>query len=334
MASGASPSGAPEQPTGSLPSNGLAMTFTRPPGEQVDRAAATATAAIETAAIAAAAAFTESARAVPQDSPQDTTGGRQSASGSSRGLQSQQQQQQQQEHTSAVDRADAAPAVLHGPPPVAHVSAPEAGSSSSSSSGAVPAPVVFGASLGSPGPPATPTPLPGVAGLFLQLSERRNAGGAPVNTPAAAGSTVPSHGSAGLAPLAAGLAGGPVPASSSNGSSSSAQDPAVQGEGGTARLRMFGSREVGASASGSSRPTSSDACVPQLQQDSPDGTTAPLKRPIKVDKNCIVCMAARCSVLQLPCGHLICCEACTQLLRGKGRECPLCRTEVAEYWAL
>ena len=44
------------------------------------------------------------------------------------------------------------------------------------------------------------------------------------------------------------------------------------------------------------------------------------------DISCKICMADRCSVALMPCGHLALCEACeTRLSREGTRKCPLCR---------
>ena len=47
--------------------------------------------------------------------------------------------------------------------------------------------------------------------------------------------------------------------------------------------------------------------------------------------SCIVCWEARPCVLLLPCKHLALCEACSELLKGKGSDCPMCRGPVTEH---
>ena len=51
-----------------------------------------------------------------------------------------------------------------------------------------------------------------------------------------------------------------------------------------------------------------------------------LRRPKHME--CVVCLDARAEVMLLPCKHTILCQACTGLVRGRGRSCPMCRTEV------
>jgi hypothetical protein len=47
-------------------------------------------------------------------------------------------------------------------------------------------------------------------------------------------------------------------------------------------------------------------------------------------KECVVCLDARSCVLSLPCLHIVMCEACSQLLTGRGQlECPLDRSLTA-----
>ncbi|XP_014292369.1 E3 ubiquitin-protein ligase LRSAM1 isoform X2 [Halyomorpha halys] len=42
------------------------------------------------------------------------------------------------------------------------------------------------------------------------------------------------------------------------------------------------------------------------------------------ESECVVCMAAQCRVVFVPCGHLCCCQPCSQQMR----QCPLCRREI------
>jgi hypothetical protein len=85
-------------------------------------------------------------------------------------------------------------------------------------------------------------------------------------------------------------------------------------------------------SSGSSVPGGFPA-APEVQR-AAAGTQAIMRQVIREGKECIVCMEARSCVLQAPCGHLCCCKACTELLLGKSQECPMCRTQVTEYWVL
>jgi hypothetical protein len=87
------------------------------------------------------------------------------------------------------------------------------------------------------------------------------------------------------------------------------------------------------SPSATGRPLSAHFPGPQMLVAAAE-EPAVVRRPIRVGKECVVCMAARSCVLQAPCGHLCCCETCMQLLLNKGRECPMCRSKVAEYWVL
>jgi hypothetical protein len=151
------------------------------------------------------------------------------------------------------------------------------------------------ASMASPTAPATPAALPGVAGLFLQLSERRSTSRAATASPS---------------PPPAGAAAGPAAAGAGGASAISAS--------------MQVTHHMGSAGTPARDPGVPPAAAGRQW----------VMRRAKADKECVVCMAARSCVLQLPCGHLCCCKACMDLLVSKAPECPMCRTEVTEYWVL
>jgi hypothetical protein len=223
-----------------------------------------------------------------------------------------------------------------------------------------------GAGLPSTPAPATPAPLPGVAGLFLQLSERRSPGGAPAASPLVPATNVLP--AAERVPLASS-------SSSSAGDGWQGQVQPMQGvgipQGANTAAPQTVIQQAGTRTTDSTSSNSPAACqvhadnvqsggagswtVPggaaatlQGAERGPapavlpvllDPATAPNKgalisRAIKVGKDCVVCMEARSCVLQLPCRHFCCCEACMQLLWGRSQECPMCRTQVTEYIVL
>jgi hypothetical protein len=201
-----------------------------------------------------------------------------------------------------------------------------------------------GAAQLSPSAAAPRLALPGAVGLLLELSERCSPGGV------AAASPSPSPASP--APRAAGSG---ARSSSGAGDSSAgmwalvtntrdlggASNSSVPGR----AAHMVGSERsnFGAAASASTAqpmanngPHAGGSPVPRVPrvQDGSPGRAPVVHQAIKPHKECVVCMAARSCVLQLPCGHLCCCQACMELLRGKSQECPMCRTRVTDYWML
>jgi hypothetical protein len=208
----------------------------------------------------------------------------------------------------------------------------------------------------SPAAPATPAPLPGVAGLFLQLSERRSPGSTVATSP--------------LPPAGIAIDRGAEHAGSNSSSSRQSwpQSCSTSSGGGVVGGRALGGHvprqalvaprnsEIGraaheggrsrgagpptatdggasAAASGGSRPQYSASSVPAAPKPSPAGPLS-VTRAIRVGKECVVCMEARSCVVQLPCGHLCCCEACTELLVSRAPECPMCRSQVTGYVVL
>ncbi|CAH1390133.1 unnamed protein product [Nezara viridula] len=52
--------------------------------------------------------------------------------------------------------------------------------------------------------------------------------------------------------------------------------------------------------------------------------SAPSPTTTEYESECVVCMAAQCRVVYVPCGHLCCCQPCSQQIR----QCPLCRRDI------
>ncbi|XP_066303443.1 baculoviral IAP repeat-containing protein 7-like [Branchiostoma lanceolatum] len=48
-------------------------------------------------------------------------------------------------------------------------------------------------------------------------------------------------------------------------------------------------------------------------------------RRLREERQCKVCLSADACMVFIPCGHLCCCEHCANMLRMRGRRCPLCR---------
>lgn len=55
-----------------------------------------------------------------------------------------------------------------------------------------------------------------------------------------------------------------------------------------------------------------------------DLSTEEKLRRLQEEKLCKICMAKDVSVVFIPCGHLVACKECAQLLN----ECPLCRKDI------
>lgn len=55
-----------------------------------------------------------------------------------------------------------------------------------------------------------------------------------------------------------------------------------------------------------------------------DLSTEEKLRRLQEEKLCKICMAKDVSVVFIPCGHLVACKECAQLLN----ECPLCRSDI------
>jgi hypothetical protein len=208
-----------------------------------------------------------------------------------------------------------------------------------------------------PDPAHISAPMPGVAGLFLQLSLGSSA--AATNALVPATSTMPlaegsqSGGSSGRLGQMQQLQGqGSSRGGATAGPSTMVQQEGIQPTGSNSSnsrrawevpANQVQSGGVGSSiAPGASADTSRGvgggpaSAGPTV---APEPTAAPNKvavvtRAIKVGKECVVCMEARSCVVQLPCRHFCCCEACMELLRGKSQECPMCRTQVTEYIVL
>ncbi|KAM6985149.1 E3 ubiquitin-protein ligase LRSAM1 [Aplochiton taeniatus] len=75
--------------------------------------------------------------------------------------------------------------------------------------------------------------------------------------------------------------------------------------------------------------TSSSAPPPQTP--SPPGTPVTPSAPSPLEgpcgsTECVVCMETGCQVIFLPCGHVCCCQVCSDALRS----CPLCRGEIGQ----
>mmetsp|Transcript_41556 Transcript_41556/g.91338 ORF Transcript_41556/g.91338 Transcript_41556/m.91338 type:complete len:114 (+) Transcript_41556:3-344(+) len=50
------------------------------------------------------------------------------------------------------------------------------------------------------------------------------------------------------------------------------------------------------------------------------------------DSRCVVCLEARKETTLVPCGHLVCCTACTRRLCENERpECPACRARIEQF---
>jgi hypothetical protein len=124
-------------------------------------------------------------------------------------------------------------------------------------------------------------------------------------------------------------------ASSSSSSSAGRSALEVYAVGGAAAADSLSETAAGSAATmyNDSRPDSSVSPEPP-QPVTPASKPSVVTRAMKPGKECVVCMEARCCVLQLPCRHLCFCEACMELLRGKSQECPMCRTQVTEYVVL
>jgi hypothetical protein len=244
----------------------------------------------------------------------------------------------------------AVPVGRHGP-----------GRSSSSSNVAGPWLAAVSRDIGGPGPTlalgagsagpssraATPSPLPGVAGLFWELSERRNPGRATTASPLPPPLDTSVQGVAGSGPgnssssswqpqqpvTSLGVGGMAVPAAVAQ----PAAGRTATSSNGPGWVAPVGSVHTSSTAPSTAvvpaRPPAAGSPVPGVQQVSP-GRTSVVHRAIKPHKECVVCMEARSCVLQAPCGHLCCCEACMKLLRGRSEECFICRTQVTDYWVL
>jgi hypothetical protein len=342
--------------TGNPPSEGTGVTYMTVPGSDRHPAATEP----NTDRSQAAPSSSSSSRAAPQQ--------RQTRPTSTQQQQQQQSNHEQQLTTPAVHAAAAAAAAA----PAMAVQAPGSSGSRShpeqpwasqsgwlaASTGAMQGTVAGSVQQAQP-PPVNPAPLPGVAGLFLQLSERRSPGGVAAASPSptgpasgagAAGSGpgnsnwqsqplhVTSSSSGGLALHPAVAATPPAPTPSSNRSGGNSSTPMR-----TPVAAAVGPSSVAAAAAGippalvAAQPRPVPSPISSPAQPSPvshAGRQAVVRRPIRVGRECVVCMEARSCVLQHPCGHLCCCEACMQLLLGKSQECPMCRTQVAEYWVL
>ncbi|XP_019644593.1 PREDICTED: E3 ubiquitin-protein ligase XIAP-like [Branchiostoma belcheri] len=48
-------------------------------------------------------------------------------------------------------------------------------------------------------------------------------------------------------------------------------------------------------------------------------------RRLREERQCKVCLSEDACMVFIPCGHLCCCEHCANMLRIRGRRCPLCR---------
>lgn len=95
----------------------------------------------------------------------------------------------------------------------------------------------------------------------------------------------------------------------------------------TARRRLYScSSEV----SGSSSPEDPSHIDEVLSDDdsaaSIDSSTSSQPSPLEQASLCRVCMDKTIARVFIPCGHLVCCEACAELVNA----CVVCRQEIAE----
>ncbi len=65
----------------------------------------------------------------------------------------------------------------------------------------------------------------------------------------------------------------------------------------------------------------------QALQEKP-GQTLPKQEAEEGRTECICCYDAPATVVFNPCGHLITCEKCAEVLKTRGQPCPYCRREV------
>jgi hypothetical protein len=49
---------------------------------------------------------------------------------------------------------------------------------------------------------------------------------------------------------------------------------------------------------------------------------------------CVVCLEAEKSVALLPCRHLCMCAACTRSIMASSKQCPVCRTGIADTYEM
>ncbi|NXX82033.1 LRSM1 ligase, partial [Urocolius indicus] len=75
------------------------------------------------------------------------------------------------------------------------------------------------------------------------------------------------------------------------------------------------------STEGTEVPAAPEPSAPLEQPTSPVAPTAPLLQP-----ECVVCMEQETQMVFLPCGHVCCCQSCSEKLHT----CPLCRRDVAQ----